>query len=397
MAEKLEGLTSEDLPEKWERIDPEDKRYREMVEENKTETTRYLFGLHELNVVKSCDEESEKAEDQDSKLFYGSVKKTFLSSSISHLQKLASNPEDPLADVGFESLFYEVIDRNPEIKKRLKESIPGAFSEDGESVIVDVPQAISLIKDMALDLYEQILREHATAYAEKDKEFQERVPAMRSRFLERLGAFVSTGHIALNIKEVEKKASRVNVVAGDYLLYSDFTDADGDYNPENEVAVIPNGEVSIVGRRNLTREEHQEYVFTHEMFHAISGIAVLGKRKEGQQADRPRLQKSGLLLEGRFRWLNEAITERLALRSLNMKDSDAYNDERDLLEKIIDKGVPEDLFLASYFEDQKPGKGAPATNKLIRAINEKCGPRFIQELDEIIDLYGLDIAKQEMF
>jgi len=376
---------------RWERIDPEDPQYKEIVEKNRTNTTRFLFGLHELNVVKSCDESAQGEPDEG--VFYDSVKKSFLESSLLNLKKIAT--EHQLASVGFENLIYEVSDADPEIKKRLEEIFPDSFFDaDGIDMVNAFPM-IENINNIPLDLYQRILEVHVAAYYEKDKVLQEKIPAMKSRFEDRIKKYIDPD--VADLGKIKKKLSSVKIVSGDYLLYSDFTKGDGDYNPDDDTAVIPTGEIALIASgKRIDTGDYQEYVYTHEMFHAVSGLAVLGGKEESETIKDLRLQRSGLLTQGRFRWLNEALTERLAIKILGLGDSNAYGEERDLLQIMIDRGVPEELFTKAYFEDQKPGKGAPSLKRLIKAINEKCGPKFLQETDEAIDIYGIEDVIEEV-
>lgn len=94
---------------RWDRMNPEDSRYQKIIEQNRTSSDRFLFRLHELNVIKSCDESIKQEGDSDS--FYNSVKKSFLELSLLDLKRIATAHE--LADVGFENLIYEVSESDP--------------------------------------------------------------------------------------------------------------------------------------------------------------------------------------------------------------------------------------------------------------------------------------------
>lgn len=376
----------------WERLDPENPQYKEIIEQNRTNTTRFLFGLHELNVVKSCDE-SIKDANPDDVLFFDSVKKSFLESSLLNLK---SNAEvHQLASVGFENLLYEVCDTDPEIKRRLAEIFPDSFFDADETDMIDASPILENINNIPLDLYQGILEVHARTYYEKDKALQEKIPAMRQRFEERIKKHIDPG--VVDFEKIKEKLSDVKVVSGDYLLYSDFTVADGDHSIQDNTAVIPTGEIALVETdRKMNFDEYQKYVYTHEMFHAVSGVAVLGGKESPETIKELLFQRTGLLTQGKFRWLNEALTERLTLKVLGLDDSSSYELERELLQMMIDRGVPEELFTQAYFEDQKPGNGAPSLKKLIKVINKECGVRFLQDTDEAIDIYGIEDVIEEV-
>lgn len=372
----------------WERIDSKDPRYKEVIEKNKSRVARHLFGLQEFNMLNSCQEEIEKnPEDKD---FYESVMQSFLHLSQKELQNIAQRD----GGISFENLIYEVIDKNEDIKKQLLEIFPNAFlhTEEIGLMIENVPEMVEGITKIPLDLYKRILEVHIEEYQEKEKNLQEKIPAMQARFIERLKKSMPS----LDMEKIEKKIAGIKVVAGDFLLYSDFTLADGDYNPDSQTAVLPSGEITIVRQGNRNFEDYQEYVYTHEMLHGVSGLAVLGSKTKEEKAFETQLQRLGLLVMGRFRWLNEAITERLSLKLTARQDSISYEDERFILQSMIDGGVPEELFFEAYFQDQKSDKGSEAMNRLIKTINKELGPRYLQNLDEAIDVYGVDVVAQEI-
>lgn len=178
---------------------------------------------------------------------------------------------------------------------------------------------------------------------------------MKKRFLERVKKYIPA--TIINLKSIEKKLFDVKVVSGDYLLYSDFTEADGDYDPKNNTAVILTGEVGLFKEPNnkINHEDYQEYVYTHEMFHAISGLSVLSGTVNPEVIKKLRLQRMGLLTKGKFRWLNEAMTERLTLKVLELPDSNYYKNERELLQMMINKGVSEEFLwrLTSMIQNQQ--------------------------------------------
>jgi len=379
-------------PLTWQRIETDDPVYKELIEKNKSVVTRHLFGLQELNTLKNIQDELEK--NPEDGLFYKSVANSFLRTSLLELQKISYIDKG----IGLENLIYEVMDDDEDVKKNLIQIFPDCFlkTEEMGLMIVNSYEISNNIEKIPLNLYKNILEIHVRNHQKHEKEITEKHLEMQAKLIKKIEDGISAGIFPLDIKKVKEKLSKIKVVAGDFLLYSDFNSQDGDYDPDNETAVLPTGEVSIVREDDLDFEHYQEYVYTHEMMHALSGIAVLGGKKNGEDFSETRLQRLGMRIEGKFTWLNEAITEYLTLKIFNKEDSNAYNNERRILQTMINKGVPESLFINAYFENQEPGKGSPAIKKLIKTINEKCGTRFLQIIDDSVDLYGLGLMADEL-
>ncbi len=157
----------------------------------------------------------------------------------------------------------------------------------------------------------------------------------------------------------------------------------------------------------MDKDTRKEVLF-HELVHAIAGRAMVERQETVHFLGDPftskevQLQRTGLRYNhkfrkgmqrgamntpSRFRWLNEAVTERIAMRILGMQASESYREERDELQKMVDSGVDEQLFIDAYFEDYDPTlpkgvKKVPAFTALIKTVHAKMGRGYLRAVDE---------------
>lgn len=152
-------------------------------------------------------------------------------------------------------------------------------------------------------------------------------------------------------------------------------------------------------------EEELEGWVRHELLHIVSGKSVNRLIYHDEQGESSRFysKKSGLQLDpsrsGRFKWLNEAVTEWLnielsdgKLQNPNREDneflyrgSNAYIEERKELDKLFEDGLEKDLIINAFFEnltnDQDNKQKAGAFAKLVKRINELRGARAFNTLE----------------
>jgi hypothetical protein len=134
----------------------------------------------------------------------------------------------------------------------------------------------------------------------------------------------------------------------------------------------------------------------HEMTHLVAGTEWALFAGPDEQSVVPR--KNGLSYVSRdqesslhrnFKWLNEAVTERIAMWLSGQDDSDCYKKERAELQKMIDAGVEESLFYEAYFEStdrsgvEGKAAGAPAMRALLKAIVERFGPGYLKKIEQL--------------
>lgn len=128
-----------------------------------------------------------------------------------------------------------------------------------------------------------------------------------------------------------------------------------------------------------------QHTLTHELFHAISGKTLQQSGENGSV----RVQRQGLEITGReggpvrFKWLNEAITEKLTMMLLGREKSPSYPHEREGLDEL---GVSFGLLLEAYLEgfENVQGEKVPAWKRLNDELDRKYGPGFLTKLDHEI-------------
>jgi hypothetical protein len=111
----------------------------------------------------------------------------------------------------------------------------------------------------------------------------------------------------------------------------------------------------------------------HEMLHEIAGAA---RHYIPHIIDNDFTHsKSGLSAHRAFTWLNEAVTEYLALELLGIEKekSESYVTEREKLQELFEKGLNKMLVWEAYFEDitcdQEKKERGEKYNALVQAIN----------------------------
>lgn len=397
---KLVGESREDSFSKkinWQRIAPDNPKFLEIVKEQQPAEDRYLFGLHELKTIEFFEVFMQESPQDKVQLEAGrEIIDGILRSSLNTLQETALDLQNPFSDIGLETMLYEATE-DEEMKKELLALFPDSIvniDDDPKQTMIVGSEVAGKLQLMPLNLYRRILEMHIAKHEEKQKNLEKNLPKMKEKFMSRLNKEVAGYGLKISQKRIKDKIDTVKVYAGDFLLYSELTNANGDYNAEKNTVVLPSGDVGF-STESSKYAEYLEEVYTHEMLHALSGLQLLGEDQDGQIV-KARIQRMGLLTEGRLRWLNEAVTENLSLKMIGKKNSPIYRTEREILQVIIERGVPEKMFLEAYFEESLPLSSKPAEEnalkKLIKKINEKCGDRFLQDLDSAVDRQGVETA-----
>jgi tetratricopeptide (TPR) repeat protein len=142
--------------------------------------------------------------------------------------------------------------------------------------------------------------------------------------------------------------------------------------------------------------EFVEHVIFHEILHTLSGTSTQ-KDTRGFM-----YRKIGTAIKAskaiRFSWLNEAITEWMALRlsgyraNGTYKGSESYIEERKTLQRFLDAGLPEELLVQAYFENiitGDPNATGQYFKKLVAFINEKEGSGAFNRIENEFTLQNV--------
>lgn len=247
------------------------------------------------------------------------------------------------------------------------------------------------------DLYIQMIRVHATRFNEKSSKFTEQLSAPQQMFKQRILTKVKSGEYPLTEKQLLNRLGETTTVMGD-ALRPDHT--------ESMLGWYKDG-IVMIAQQALT---HLDTTYTHEMFHAISGLTVYGEERlqNGNLVDRPfhsnKRLRVGLVVRGsnrRFRWFNEAVTEWLTkdLLEADSTSYNAYDEEGELLQLMRHRGkyeIPMMDILSAYFEDYDPSEPeeqrVPAWKKMYKSFNLAYAPGFLVKIDNLIQERGIEEA-----
>lgn len=251
----------------------------------------------------------------------------------------------------------------------------------------------------------------ARVYQEKIADFNRLLQENRTRYIEDfIRGMMSDPFITypFSSEDIRERLSKFALEALDPLL----AEGGQDHTLGNYRAL--NGTIGInVGyKTGLWHDDAIELTIFHEFLHALSGHvwhneittgegyvgklglkfappdmrqSVLGFRLNfSDTAKRPPAQ--------RMVWLNEAVTEYLALRIAvfsgysTTNESNAYYYERCVLKKMLDAGIPLQVFVDAYFESVShfvPENRMPAYRKLSRMIREVTDDGWLVRVDGI--------------
>lgn len=232
-----------------------------------------------------------------------------------------------------------------------------------------------LMCEIPPDVMVDMLRIHRQTHEACTIYVNERLPDMRQRFLKGISRLLRAPQHPLSVEmlpygTIERRMSEVAVVAGDELEYLRSDNGVADYHfTNNSITLLPN-----IASPDISNEAYLFESFSHEMFHAVAGKTIVRDKKGYTQI------RQGVLFHGGFQWLDEAITEQLAIEieGTEGRDTDAYKSERRIY-SALRKQVPAEFFLRAYFENATP-------------LNDSNRLRGQAELHRrIIDAYGFNI------
>lgn len=227
-----------------------------------------------------------------------------------------------------------------------------------------------LVNDVISDfIFEKMIRNHLSIYKKKQEEFHEQLGDVLADFRDRALEGIRSGYLPVDPNQLELRMGETRVYLADSLQVVNHLD--GDYSPYT-------GIVRIV--HNEDKEKQNKFIF-HEMVHVISGQTLLKKNKKIPD-DMPlmsdiNIQRNGLgfyttnIGDRRFVWLNEGVTEDIAVH-LSQREDGAYQQERTMLANLIEAGIPRETIYEAYFENYNPDSKEKilAWKELTRKISE---------------------------
>ena len=270
-----------------------------------------------------------------------------------------------------------------------------------------------LLERMPDHLLFSMLISHAITHAEKTESFLSREKKLRKNFLKNLNRLVKEGIIGIEPSTAANTLNQYTVHLQDFLSMEITEVADG-------VSFAPgftNNSQDLVNISSALTPEDEEHIYTHEMFHVISGNAsVLFERLDNTIPIDLRsglVQKRGVISRNRtgfsvfshnarektLEWLNEATTQDLTMLALKEDASINYAQEMELLESLLNRGakiIPKRMLYDAYFANSTLGDldiPPPALRSFLDAVDESFDTKnFLTRLDGYVDKHGLSKA-----
>lgn len=198
--------------------------------------------------------------------------------------------------------------------------------------------------------------------------FREKYPELVRSTKEHLYAAIESGKLPITREKVDEVFQKMTAQLGDPIIMQ-FDNQGGHYQSDTNTVFL---------RASLSEEQIPK-IFMHEVLHALSGQSIRLAEEYTAQYSRIGLRKNN-----RYRWLNEGMTESLALEVLREPDSHAYPESRKLL-KLLIADIDRRLFRNAYFEESLPESEIdPDWEVLMQVIEEQYGQRFLDRLDDFI-------------
>lgn len=235
---------------------------------------------------------------------------------------------------------------------------------------------------------------------------KEWLPEFMESFLGKIDILRQNGDLNLSPEEIKKRMSGIKISFFDQGSFAgkDF-DALGVFGSNNIFAGIDSS-----GLKDTTAlKKNLQHVFDHEMLHAISGSLFITTPKHLGLFNTQK-QRTGLRFDSlgdtkieRFKWLNEAVTETLALDMDKdvERDSAPYKSERLLLSLLINgpaggdgkHKVDKTNFFQAYFENYEPKDSDEIRlqywKELTRSIGASYYSGFLVKIDKLIKEKGI--------
>lgn len=309
------------------------------------------------------------------------------------------------------SRFLAEMFSSPELKASLLDFLisNGVIPDDSdfESTVDALNKDEELCEQLPNELIEAATRGHIERKRAEQEAFEKtELPQLLDRVNEYVTTAIEQGILPVELERWIHTRDSTVVMPMDEIMAARYGgESYGGYYPESGIHLNP----------KLSPEE-KVHTLTHEFFHALSGNRVnkTTKIKEFELSDGTILrdenvefdhQRSGLGFSEddpnrveRFKWLNEAMTERLAVTVAGAEEAEFYKQEIELA-NVLEKNLGEDaapLFTNAYFENFKPEAEDAQEHfrRLIRAIDAKFGPQFLVKLDKFIHEQRDDKGRQ---
>ncbi len=370
-----------------ERIDPNSKEYRDEYNRENQLKNRRIFGatiIEKINEARLITSEIDRATKERSLMDW--LKEKWKSVFEFHPYKA--------------QLFFTEIVSSHSIREKLQQFFVanGRLAEVGDDkspfeIFMSDPHICLELPD---NIVEEATKNHIENEQRKFQKFEsEELPGLMEKVNESIEEAIDQGVLPINLDQWHLLRANVVIVLQDFVL--DERTNHGSFAPDTGIQISP--ELSF---------EEKFHTLLHEFLHALSGKKVNRVRKVTKHDFEEDLlwtdvdiyfdhQRHGLSFNRdypfrreRFLWLDEAMTEQLAMDVGKLIESESYCTERELLNLLVQSLGEEGkkLFVNVYFENFNPKdeskKRHENLRRLMKAIDQKLGERFLVRLDMFI-------------
>lgn len=240
-------------------------------------------------------------------------------------------------------------------------------------------------------LIENLFSAHIQKMTERQHEFEDNeLPALLSVIDQKITHAIQSGALPVSRSRWQKTKDSTTVIVRDSLRNVDGTEG--------------NANGAIISISPDTSFEQKIHIAIHEFIHRLAGKLLIKTTVIETEDAQPVATevdyitaRGGLLFQGLFyrspkrQWLNEAVTEDLAMEINGQESSDAYTTERQLLETLVQALGPgsRELLRTVYFERYDVNKAS--TKRLVRYkqltqfVNAKLGSNFLNRLEKFLN------------
>lgn len=276
--------------------------------------------------------------------------------------------DDPYHQKRYVSFFNQAL-QDEQIGPQLAHFI----TTDGK---LDIRNAKNFLNDYKYnnDIWAKVLERHIAEFKIRAETILAKAELARNGFLEAARKEIKNGQLPITEELLERRVKETAIYVTDQMV-------------DSRAGTYKNHVITLVDTADESDIEHAVY---HELSHACSG-RITAKSKIGDMylIENVRIGLSTMQrgtdtspYQRKMDWLNEALTERMALRLLGKpNDNRARVYERAALNTLFQRGLSEEMAYDAYFEnyDPKRQKGLPAWKKLMEAIrsNESLHKHFL--------------------
>ncbi|HEY4480104.1 MAG TPA: hypothetical protein VJB58_01370 [Candidatus Paceibacterota bacterium] len=373
----MEGLPKS-KPERISSYSPEYREIREKMRERVPESAR-IFGESELEDVDNMrkhieilkDWIGEEKDEENIKKWKEHIE-AFERYSQNNISRLKERLREAVKRGPVDTIpFFEVASVSENIEQMLRSEVD-YFDKIEKKIGYDEDTLFILFEDGLVSdkVFEEMVRVYVKLWEKRQEQFHERIPQILATFRDNALQAIKEGKLPITEELLEERMGDTRVYLADDLQIKQCTS--GDYD-------VGEGAIRVAYRENI---EAQEKTVFHEMIHALSGRTILIEEKgyfPDEMLEHQRVgfrfnvyDKNGDWAGKRFRWLNEAVTEEIAVElSKANPEHQSYHAEREKLKELYDSGLSKKLVYEAYFENYDPDSKdkIPKWKGLIKTIS----------------------------